>query len=107
MTSSTETITNATHLLKAAHTIHAAHEIQAMVIISNINSKSNGNGNHIKPQLYGCMQVIVVESEKETGGFLAPSITILPRKGWKGNATIEECQIRLSKLNSVLFEKKL
>ena len=77
-----------------------------MVIISNINSKSNGNGNHIKPQLYGCMQVIVVESEKETGGFLAPSITILPRKGWKGNATIEKCQIRLAKLK-LLFEEKL
>ena len=67
-----------------------------------------------KPQtsLFGCIQVIisqviVVESEKETGGFLAPSITIVPRKGWKGNATIEKCQIRLSKLNSVLFEKKL
>merc|ERR1711971_1549216 len=36
-------------------------------------------------------EVIVVESEKETGGFLAPSITILARDGWKGNATVEKC----------------
>ena len=37
---------------------------------------------------FHCLQVIVVKYEKETGGFLAPSITIVPRKGWKGNATI-------------------
>ena len=47
------------------------------------------------------MQVIVVASEEETGGFLAPSITILARTGWKGNASLEKCPIRLSKLNSL------
>ena len=45
------------------------------------------------------MQVIMVASEKDTGGFLAPSITILARDGWKGNATVDKCQERLSKLN--------
>ena len=33
----------------------------------------------------------MVESEKETGGFFAPSITVLASKGWKGNATKEKC----------------
>ena len=41
----------------------------------------------------------MVASEKDTGGFLAPSITILARDGWKGNATVDKCQERLSKLN--------
>ena len=48
--------------------------------------------NHqLQKSLFGCMQVIVVTSERETDGFLAPSITILPREGWKGNATLEKC----------------
>ena len=33
----------------------------------------------------------MVESEKDTGGFFAPSITVLASKGWKGNATVEKC----------------
>ena len=41
------------------------------------------------------LQVIVVESEKETGGFLAPSITILATEGWKGNVTLEKWPKRL------------
>ena len=41
---------------------------------------------------HACMQVIMVVSEKATGGFLAPSITILPRDGWKGGATVEKCK---------------
>ena len=36
-------------------------------------------------------QVIVVPSEKETGGFIAPSISVLPLEGWKNNATAETC----------------
>ena len=40
-------------------------------------------------------QVLVVTSEKETEGFLAPSITILARKGWKDGATFEKCTKRL------------
>ena len=40
-------------------------------------------------------QVLVVESEKETGGFLAPSITVLAMEGWKGNATLEKWPTRL------------
>ena len=51
------------------------------------------------------MQVIMVASEKDTGGFLAPSITILAKDGWKGNATVETCQERLSKLNLTLRQK--
>ena len=51
------------------------------------------------------MQVIMVASEKDTGGFLAPSITILARDGWKGNATVDKCQERLSKLNFSLRQK--
>ena len=51
------------------------------------------------------MQVIMVASEKDTGGFLAPSITILAKDGWKGNATVEKCQQRLSKLNLTLRQK--
>ena len=50
------------------------------------------------------MQVIKIESEKETGGFLAPSITILAREGWKSGATLEKCPKRLSKLDSQLIE---
>ena len=46
-----------------------------------------------------CMQVIVVTYERETGGFLAPSITILAMEGWKGNTTVEKCLKRVSKLN--------
>ena len=53
------------------------------------------------------IQVIVIESEKETGGFLAPSITILAREGWKGNTTLEKCQKRLSKLSFCLGQKLL
>ena len=41
----------------------------------------------------------MVESEKETGGFFAPFITVLPKHGWKGNATVEKCSKRVSKLN--------
>ena len=51
-----------------------------------------------------CMQVIVIESEKETGGFLAPSITVLAREGWKSGATLEKCPKMLSKLDSQLIE---
>ena len=49
----------------------------------------------------------MVASEKETDGFLAPSITILAREGWKGNTTLEKCQKRLSKLNFCLGQKLL
>ena len=52
-------------------------------------------------------QVIVIESEKETGGFLAPSITVLARDGWKGNVTKEKCPKRFSKLNSHLIKKTI
>ena len=51
-----------------------------------------------------CTQVIVIESEKETGGFLAPSITVLAREGWKSGATLEKCPKRLSKLDSHFIE---
>ena len=53
------------------------------------------------------MQVIMVVSEKATGGFFAPSITILARDGWKGGATVEKCQERRSKLNFSLRQKTL
>ena len=35
---------------------------------------------------------MIVESEQDTGGFLAPSITILARRGWKGDMSLENCQ---------------
>ena len=41
----------------------------------------------------------MVVSEKDTGGFLAPSITILPWKGWRGETALEKCHKSLSKLN--------
>ena len=53
-----------------------------------------------------CMQVIVIESEKETGGFLAPSITVLAREGWKSGATLEKCPKRRSKLDSHFIESR-
>ena len=37
------------------------------------------------------MKVIVVASEKDTGGFSAPSITVFPQNGWKENQTLEKC----------------
>ena len=48
----------------------------------------------------------MVSSEKETGGFLAPSITVLANKGWKGNATVEKCQKEALKIK-FSFEKIL
>ena len=51
-----------------------------------------GEPDYPKASLFHNIQVIVVESEKETGGFLAPSITIVEKEGWKGNATVEKCQ---------------
>ena len=41
---------------------------------------------------------MIVESEKDTGGFLAPSITILARRGWKGDMSLENCQQERSKM---------
>ena len=49
----------------------------------------------------------MVESEEDTNGFLAPSITILAKEGWKGNATLEKCQEGVSKLNFSLRQKLL
>ena len=39
-------------------------------------------------------QVMTVASDAETGGFPAPSFTIIPRYGWKENMTFEKCLSR-------------
>ena len=39
-------------------------------------------------------QVMTVASDAETGGFLAPSFTIIPTHGWKENMTFEKCLSR-------------
>ena len=37
---------------------------------------------------------MTVASDAETGGFLAPSFTIIPTHGWKENMTFEKCLLR-------------
>ena len=39
-------------------------------------------------------QVMTVASDAETGGFPAPSFTIIPTHGWKKNMTLEKCLSR-------------
>ena len=36
-------------------------------------------------------KVIMVTSEKDTGGFSAPSVTVFPENGWRGDETMEKC----------------
>ena len=47
---------------------------------------------------------MIVESEQDTGGFLAPSITILARTGWKGDMSLENCQQGCSKNDLIKFK---
>ena len=37
------------------------------------------------------MQVIIVSSEIDRGGFEAPSVTFVPLDGWKNSTTMEQC----------------
>ena len=37
------------------------------------------------------MQVIIVSSEIDRGGFEAPSVTFVPLDGWKDSTTMEQC----------------
>ena len=37
------------------------------------------------------MQVIIVSSEIDRGGFEAPSVTFVPLNGWKNSTTMEQC----------------
>ena len=37
---------------------------------------------------------MTVASDTETGGFMAPSFTIIPTHGWKENMTFEKCLLR-------------
>ena len=36
-------------------------------------------------------KVIMVTSEKDTGGFAAPSVTVFPENGWREAETMEKC----------------
>ena len=38
-----------------------------------------------------CAKVFMVASEKDTGGFATPSVTVFPDNGWKKTETMEKC----------------
>ena len=40
---------------------------------------------------YDPTQVIIVSSERDRGGFEAPSVTFVPYDAWKNSATLELC----------------